>query len=182
MAWPPGVLAVNRTNATVQQDIHPADHNAVNAAVNDTVAQVQSIGNPWRDPATVTGNIGTGTVTTSPGNLAIASIAGSLGHTTNNISVYFDRRCLVVGYMNLHLGAASATGTIKVTVNMDGYNQQNQWAVLAGHESSITIPTAMFVTPTSYIYWTVVAFGTTAPILEGSFSYAESGPFGSLIP
>lgn len=43
MAWPPPVLPTNRTNATPQQDTHPADHNAVNLAVNDTVAQVQGI-------------------------------------------------------------------------------------------------------------------------------------------
>jgi len=43
MAWPPAVLATNRTNATPQTNTHPADHNAVNAAVNDTVAHVQAI-------------------------------------------------------------------------------------------------------------------------------------------
>lgn len=35
MAFPPATLPTNRTNATPQQDTHPADHNAVNAAVND---------------------------------------------------------------------------------------------------------------------------------------------------
>lgn len=43
MAWPPGVLPINRTNATTQQDTHPADHNAVNQAVNDIVPQVQAL-------------------------------------------------------------------------------------------------------------------------------------------
>lgn len=40
MAWPPPALPTNRTNATPQQDTHPADHNAVNLAMNDTVARV----------------------------------------------------------------------------------------------------------------------------------------------
>jgi len=38
MAYPPLPLPIDRTNATPQQDVHPADHNAVNAAVNDIVA------------------------------------------------------------------------------------------------------------------------------------------------
>jgi hypothetical protein len=42
MAWPPAVLPINRTNATPQLDTHAADHNAVNAAVNDTVGRIQS--------------------------------------------------------------------------------------------------------------------------------------------
>jgi len=45
MAWPPASLPTNRTNATPQTNTHPADHNAVNAAVNDTVAHVQAIDN-----------------------------------------------------------------------------------------------------------------------------------------
>ena len=40
MAWPPGVLPVNRTDALTQQTNHPADHNAVNQAVNDVVAEM----------------------------------------------------------------------------------------------------------------------------------------------
>jgi len=40
MAYPPAVLPTNRTNATAQADTHPADHNQVNAAVNDTVAEL----------------------------------------------------------------------------------------------------------------------------------------------
>lgn len=37
MAWPPPVFPTNRTNATPQQDTHPADHNAIALAINDTV-------------------------------------------------------------------------------------------------------------------------------------------------
>lgn len=37
MPYPPPVLPTDRTNATPQQDVHPADHNAVNLAVNDIV-------------------------------------------------------------------------------------------------------------------------------------------------
>ena len=43
MAWPPGVLPVNRTDALSQQTTHPADHNAVNQAVNDIVAETQAL-------------------------------------------------------------------------------------------------------------------------------------------
>jgi len=43
MAWPPGTLPTNRTNATPQTNTHPADHNAVNGAVNDIVNRVLSI-------------------------------------------------------------------------------------------------------------------------------------------
>jgi len=45
MAWPPAALPINRTNATPQLDTHAADHNAVNQAVNDTVAYSQALNN-----------------------------------------------------------------------------------------------------------------------------------------
>jgi len=40
MAWPPGVLPINRTDATPQQTTHAADHNGANQAINDTVTKV----------------------------------------------------------------------------------------------------------------------------------------------
>ena len=40
MAWPPPVLATNRTNATPQLDAHAADHNALALGLNDTVAHI----------------------------------------------------------------------------------------------------------------------------------------------
>lgn len=43
MAWPPATLPTNRTNATPQNNTHPADHNAISAAINDTVGKVQQI-------------------------------------------------------------------------------------------------------------------------------------------
>jgi hypothetical protein len=42
MPFPPPVLPINRTDATPQQTTHPADHNAISAAINDTVAWLQS--------------------------------------------------------------------------------------------------------------------------------------------
>jgi hypothetical protein len=45
MPFPPPVLPINRTNATAQQDTHPADHNAAALAINDTVARVVTLGN-----------------------------------------------------------------------------------------------------------------------------------------
>lgn len=43
MAWPPPVLPINFTNATPQQDTHPAAHVATNQAVNDTVAKLAAV-------------------------------------------------------------------------------------------------------------------------------------------
>lgn len=40
MAFPPGALPTNRSNTTPQQDTHPNDHNAISAAINDTVGAV----------------------------------------------------------------------------------------------------------------------------------------------
>ena len=42
MAYPPPVLATNRTNATPQMDTHAADHNALALAVNDIVKKLDS--------------------------------------------------------------------------------------------------------------------------------------------
>jgi hypothetical protein len=59
MAWPPPVLPINRTNATPQLDTHAADHNAVNLAVNDLVARVQTIDaeqHAWAGVITVSTN------------------------------------------------------------------------------------------------------------------------------
>ena len=41
MAWPPPTLPTNRSNATPQTSTHPADHNALALAINDTVGYVQ---------------------------------------------------------------------------------------------------------------------------------------------
>lgn len=43
MAWPPPALPTTRANDTPQLDTHPADHNAVNLAVNDIVARLNVI-------------------------------------------------------------------------------------------------------------------------------------------
>ncbi len=43
MAFPPATLPTNRTNATPQQDTHPSDHNALAAAINDTVQYAQDL-------------------------------------------------------------------------------------------------------------------------------------------
>ena len=43
MAWPPPALPINRTNADPQQNTHPADHNALALAVNDTVARIKAM-------------------------------------------------------------------------------------------------------------------------------------------
>lgn len=54
MAWPPPVLPTNRTNADPQQDNHPADHNAVNLAVNDLTARVIASANDFMQGYRVT--------------------------------------------------------------------------------------------------------------------------------
>lgn len=43
MAFPPATLPTNRTNATPQNNTHPADHNAISAAVNDTVGALSGL-------------------------------------------------------------------------------------------------------------------------------------------
>lgn len=43
MAWPPPTLPTTRTDTTVMATTHPADHNAANLAINDTVARVKTI-------------------------------------------------------------------------------------------------------------------------------------------
>jgi len=43
MPYPPPTLPVNRTNATAQQDTHPADHNAANLAINDVVSRLNAL-------------------------------------------------------------------------------------------------------------------------------------------
>lgn len=87
MPWPPGALPVNRTDALFQESNHPADHNAVNAAVNDTVAHVQSIdaelaeATEWR---VVTLNM--------PANTNLGSTAAKFGLGTVPLGVRgFDR-------------------------------------------------------------------------------------------
>jgi hypothetical protein len=45
MSWPPPVLPTNRTNDDLQQNTHPADHNAANLAINDIVAHVSQVSN-----------------------------------------------------------------------------------------------------------------------------------------
>lgn len=51
MAYPPSTLPTNRTNTTPTPDTHPADHNDVNGAINDIVAELGN--NPSGDFNTV---------------------------------------------------------------------------------------------------------------------------------
>lgn len=41
MSWPPPTLATNRTNTDLQQNTHPADHNAANLAINDITSHIK---------------------------------------------------------------------------------------------------------------------------------------------
>lgn len=40
MTWPPPALPTTRTNTTVMVNTHPAEHNAVNLAINDIVTRI----------------------------------------------------------------------------------------------------------------------------------------------
>ena len=72
MAFPPAVLPINRSNATVMTDLHPQDHNSVNQAVNDTVAfinvrhGVTGSSSAQTAAAGITHTINWGTRTSSP--------------------------------------------------------------------------------------------------------------------
>jgi hypothetical protein len=80
MAWPPPVLPTNRTNATPQQDTHPADHNAVNLAVNDLVTHVQAYG----PGATSTSGWGiSGTYYGTPGGTPLRLLSKNQNFTTD---------------------------------------------------------------------------------------------------
>lgn len=72
MAWPPPVLPINRSDALDQQTNHPADHNAVNQAVNDIVARLTATGLVIGAPQTAVIPIG-GALTRMTADLVIPS-------------------------------------------------------------------------------------------------------------
>lgn len=79
MAWPPPVLPVNRTDSLDQQGNHPADHNAVNQAVNDTVAHIQAAVKAYGSVSTVTTDaFGNATIGPPQGVPAGARISGAV--------------------------------------------------------------------------------------------------------
>lgn len=86
MSYPPSVLAVNRTDSTSQQTTHPADHNTVNQAVNDIVAELGPA--PHGGSATVQARIAaieTATATTGCKWVTTQTFAGSGGGAVTTV-------------------------------------------------------------------------------------------------
>jgi hypothetical protein len=95
MAWPPGVLPINRTDSTPQQTTHAADHNAANQAINDTVAQLVK----------VSAGIGTGGKVAGPGG----NYAAGTDFITVTIPAAANPRILTFAY-NGYVGSQAGQG------------------------------------------------------------------------
>lgn len=109
MPFPPPVLPINRTDSLDQNANHPADHNSVNQAVNDTVAKLGP------DPA---GGLANTTVKFQAVDTAITNLQTQTTSALNgmkNPSVIngADHRDGATGF-------AIATGSTVVTTNTNG--------------------------------------------------------------
>ena len=143
MAWPPGVLPINRTNATLQQDIHPVDHNAANQAINDIVAQVgaeaaRSRRISWKS----------GSATSDPsGWVSVTAASFSLAVIEGGVMTIYDG------------GAPNMTETLLTSVAQPG----GGGSALVARVSKIFVAGAVvnwgFV-PNTPVFYSAVAFGT----------------------
>lgn len=183
MAWPPPVLPINRTDATVQQATHPADHNAVNLAVNDTVARVAGIGDPWRNPQTVSANIPGAALSGSAQDIALTGVAGALatyGLIGGHPGITFNRAGVINGIFHLSMQAPAAAGGVIITTVYAGlYATANQLIIAAGLPLEVDIPLAENVAAGQGIWWQAIGVATAQTMLGGSIRIWESGPFGN---
>jgi len=85
MAYPPGVLPINRTDATPQATTHPADHNLANGAINDIVAVLGA--NPQDGWATVTARLDNGFPRLVAGTMSAVTIGLSQEFTIATFAV-----------------------------------------------------------------------------------------------
>lgn len=149
MAWPPPTLPTSRTNTTVMADTHPADHNAVNLAVNDLVVRMTTRENK------ITANSAAVVVSSaSPTSLAtIVSVTVAVGDY-----VLATGNCwatMVAGNTSstMHLAFEASGGGITYAASSSPDTDQ---ALLAGG-SGQTLQTPMFI---SRVFGPMTAAGT----------------------
>lgn len=114
MAFPPSPLPINRTNATPQSNTHPSDHNAIGAAVNDTVGVLNQV---YKQGATTLSQTGPG-----GGSLTGGGGTPTLWITPGVITVptYATRAIVTCSITGAYGSAAPALGTFVAAMQVEG--------------------------------------------------------------
>jgi hypothetical protein len=183
MAWPPAVLPINRTDATLQQTNHPADHNAVNLAVNDTVAKIQSLGDPWRAANGVSASIVGGTLPTAAAPVGLSGVSGTLATYVNQSGIdmlQFNRAALVSGIFRVVLGGPPGNTVLYFTIVLAGIGTTDYAIPLVGgFGATLPIPFHAQVAAGWKLYLMMGGAGFTLPLSGGQVNLGESGTLGA---
>ena len=185
MAWPPPVQATNRTNATPQLDTHVADHNAHALAINDLVAHVVGLGDPWRPADVVQAGMNASPLSGSPQDVALNNVAGNLGTydvSTGHPAIRMARAAFIVGTLTVGFSAPAATGAVIVDTIYSALRVARvQLPVIAGIPAQYEIPLAENLGAGQIIYWQMTGVATAQTFNLGGIRIWESGPFGNSV-
>jgi hypothetical protein len=110
MAWPPPLLPTNLSNATAQQDTHPAVHNAANLAINDLVAEARRTKAWYAQATAASGPYGTTPASIPNLQLIVLFEAGKLYRITAHVP---NVRAIANTRANLII--ATATGVLQTS-------------------------------------------------------------------
>ena len=156
MAWPPPTLTTNKTNATAQQDDHPAAHNEERLAINDLVARVKGIGAP---------------VAMSAPGLNLPLTSGALIATINVPAVATYQRLAHVGYHNLVNVAAIGAGPCDIVLRSNGTTWYQWRTSLVGYQTIDGMFPTILAAGTAYTFDVVAAAvgsGASITVLGGA--------------
>lgn len=116
MAWPPPTLPTTRTNTTVMTDTHPAEHNAVNLAINDIVTRI-STAPPVAASTTNQGGFGTTPIAIAT-TLTFTAEAGRVYEIVASIPVAIGSgSTIALGSLIANGVATLATGSLPLPTN-----------------------------------------------------------------
>lgn len=124
MAWPPAALPTNRTNATPQQNTHPADHNAISLAINDTVTQLQTVTTNQLRAGSIAQQTGQSVAGGATVSLSWTSVTDSSYGSGPTFTIPSGKGGLYVISLRVTLSAPIVTGgfgDLVITANTFGY-------------------------------------------------------------
>lgn len=185
MAWPPPVLPINRTNADPQQDTHPNDHNALALGLNDTVAKLASILDPWRPGETVQATMPPFGLTGGVQDIPLQNVIGNLATyiVYNGVPAFqFNRACVIVGVLDVQAGAPLAAGALLFSTIYSGlYTAVEIMPTTVGNTAQAQIPIVSNIPAGQVIFWQVTGQVTAQSFGGGLVRIWEAGTIGNSV-
>jgi len=129
MAFPPATLPTTRANDVPQIDDHPANHNNVNAAVNDIVAEMMRPAQTAQTAPALPGQAPTGLFVTHPGPFTYTNFGTPLVNTSGaflydglySIDYYAVCQTDAIAQVTLRVTIAGVQYLYSTNTNNDGF-------------------------------------------------------------